>query len=401
MGAKAHPKSKRKTADWWMTQHKVSNALALFGFPIMCGKVIDDGRATSSIFTAMAFAFGANCTMKKWNMKRVVEDGGTVDRVILGLSDKDAKKVMVYCELFINNFTGDPRGNTGKYVPVKSVPFILIWFAPFVLPYLLHGTTGETYGAGGIVLVVLFHFANLFSINYSAGATTFCTFMPCAYAMKLRALTYADFLHDLWEIDEEGLALKEEDMEVELLEGGEGRGFGASSDMEKLNASIEAFNKLKATSREFSNGFQNFFVVAEFILIPAFVLAGFVVYQKLHISVLDTRDVCIVAIGSIHFILSISISIGLFLHGVAVTTALEKATHTVEQVRDKNLLKAELAEGPSGMLFRKQLEVFHRHAVESELGFVPYKIRIESRLAVTIFYVLVSIGLTIYIEIVL
>ena len=62
-----------------------------------------------------AFIFGANCTMKKWNMKRWVEDGGTVDRVILGLNDKDALEVMKYCELFLRNFTGDPRTNMGKY----------------------------------------------------------------------------------------------------------------------------------------------------------------------------------------------------------------------------------------------------------------------------------------------
>ena len=53
--------------------------------------------------------------MKKWNMKRWVEDGGTVDRVILGLNDKDALEVMKYCELFLRNFTGDPRTNMGKY----------------------------------------------------------------------------------------------------------------------------------------------------------------------------------------------------------------------------------------------------------------------------------------------
>ena len=213
--------------------------LALFGFPIMCGKVVDDSRATSGILTALAFIFGANCTMKKWNMKRWVEDGGTVDRVILGLNDKDAAEVMKYCELFLRNFTGDPRTNMGKYLPLKSGVFILFWAAPFVLPYLIHGTKSETYGTGETLFFTFFLLLNLMSYNYSAGATTFCTFMPSAFAMKLRALAYSDFLHSLWEIDEDGIALKEEDMEVELLEGGESRGFETRSDMEKLNASIE------------------------------------------------------------------------------------------------------------------------------------------------------------------
>mmetsp|Transcript_5 Transcript_5/g.17 ORF Transcript_5/g.17 Transcript_5/m.17 type:complete len:88 (+) Transcript_5:1216-1479(+) len=85
--------------------------------------------------------------------------------------------------------------------------------------------------------------------------------------------------------------------------------------------------------------------------------------------------------------------------GVNLTSSLEEVTHAIEEHKsNEQLIKSDI-QGFERYL--KKWERFAKSAQEADLGFTPLKIRIESRLALTVFYVCTTVAVTVYIELTL
>ena len=114
---------------------------------------------------------------------------------------------------------------------------------------------------------------------------------------------------------------------------------------------------------------------------------------------MDARDGCKFALGAYFFLFLATLIFVLFYSGIAVTTALERVTHTIEDIKGDEFFA--VASGSENAAYLVKLERFTKLVEDSALGFTPFKVRIESKLALTAFYVIVSVAVTIYIELAL
>lgn len=337
-------------------------------------------------------------------MQKYAKPGGSVDAVILNLNEKSAIQVEKIAKGLFYNTLGGSGGFKG-YFPVKALPTAILMSISAWLPAILDSENNTFPNEGKGIETFLFFFAvvlNFFSLNYSAWATTFCVFGPCCYGLSLMAKDFVGILEESFEIGWEG---EEEEGDEESLMQHAGKENGGSvrptpaEYSKRLKNTIEKFNMLKATTRHFSTGFGFLFFMAEFILIPTAVLVGFILYLKASED-MDVGDKCILAFSCFMLVIILVIVLGLFMSGVNLTTQLEEVTHKISELKSHEILLRGSGNGEWDA-YLKQWERWERTVVATDLGFTPFKIRIESRLALTVFYVVVRFAVTVNIELAL
>ena len=333
LGEKAHPDS-HKLEKWWRAYHLIGNAVCFV--PVLtAGKAMDPmGTSTSPLWCLMLGCLVLNCTFKRINRSRWVKDGGAVDAVCLNLSEESAARVLALVQRVQNRTTG----KNSKYFPFRSLDMTLsfcvgVWLPPLVdgdevsHPYPVHAAL---YFAGMLVFN--------FTLNYEAVTTTLLTFLPLGWGLSLSAKDLVKFIHTAFKSDYD---LLEDDDEESLLAHREGG--GDTDDASNLRTLIERFNILKATVRNFSSSYGVFFLVAEFTLIPGLIALVFILYEKLRLESLNSRDACLVGLAIYLIIFLVSLIGGLFAIGVHITSALEEVTNAVEEARSReSLMKGDI-----------------------------------------------------------
>ncbi|GMI46601.1 hypothetical protein TrCOL_g6947 [Triparma columacea] len=397
-GARGHPETGVK--GMWVFQHKYSFILQLLIFPLTAGKALDNGKPTAPLMSALQTLMMLNCALKKVNMHKWAKEGGTIDAVVLNLSTQSAEKVH-YIATTVFKYTLGASSGKAAYFPAQALPTMLIFALPIWAPPIFNSDNFSFPVKGAAVQTWFFLIAllmNYFSLNYSAFTTTCAIFGPMSYALSLSAKDFVSQLEENFEDLEWGNGEDKGDDEESLIHH-QHHNHGAQQDpaeySKRLRATIEKFNVLKSTTRHFSTGFGAFFLVAEFVLIPSLIVVGFIIYLKVT-SDMDARDKCVLIMCSILFTLIFFIVLFLFFSGVHLTTQLEEVTHRISEVKGQEIL---LRTGHKWDDYLKQWERWERNVVVTDLGFTPFKIRIESKLALTVFYVAVGFAVTVYIEI--
>ncbi|GMH63225.1 hypothetical protein TrST_g6340 [Triparma strigata] len=397
-GARGHPETGVK--GLWVFQHNYSFILQLLIFPLTAGKALDNGKPTAPLMSALQTLMMLNCALKKVNMHKWAKEGGTIDAVVLNLSTASAEKVHNIATMVFKYTLGASSG-AAAYFPMQALPTSLVFAMPIWAPPIFDADNFSFPVKGAEIQTWFFLIAlimNFFSLNYSAFTTTCAIFGPMSYALSLSAKDFVLHLEENFEDLHWENADDFGDDEESLIQH-QHHSHGAQQDpveySKRLRTTIEKFNVLKSTTRHFSTGFGAFFLVAEFVLIPSLIVVGFIIYLK-GFSEMDTGDKCVLIMCSILFLIIFFIVNFLFFSGVHLTTQLEEVTHRISEVKGQEIL---LRSGHQWDGYLKQWERWERNAVVTDLGFTPFKIRIESKLALTVFYVAVGFAVTVYIEI--
>jgi hypothetical protein len=355
-------------------------------------------RSSAHLLTLYWGLMIVNCMAKKLNISLALKDGGGVDAVIMNLAERGARKVKKRMDFFTTYLAGDPEMAIGKYLNLATFSLILVMALPIWLPPLVNSDIPLAPNPKATAVYCFGLLLQMATLNTSAFSTTFTVFFTSAYALRVLANDFVDYVDEVYGGCGDYLASEDGDEEALI---GSAAATATSTNanankIDKLTNVIQRFNVLKSTTRAFSKGFEVFYLIAEATLIPASTVGYIIMYSKVTSpDDWDARDGCVVFMVSFLTIFCTVIIGAIFYHGVAITTALERATHAVEEMKGNEWLNVASGED----MYLNKLERFAKIVKSADLGFTPFKIRIESRLALTILYIVVSIAVTVYIEI--
>jgi hypothetical protein len=345
-----------------------------------------------------------NAFAKRGNHQLFSAPGQLVDSLIPTLSEEAAVRVrkrLRLGQLTFNKSCSDSTWNRHICGDINLVHLVSCVVSPH-----LDGLVSENKLGYALNLISAYFF--VYGSQKMAGAITFCIYSSCSLAMVEHAHAYRDKVRSV-------------DLLVREDENGE-EGGGSTEIREKLKEVVAEFSRLLVLSQAFTRAWEwyaslpplpasvclsaclpadslslrpRYFLVAEFTLLPAAASGTFVCYLRFsgQCEPLGFTTGWLTCMMTVFTTAIVGIIFLVFSWSCQVTGAMKEVTAALHKLRNDAMVSDAIDKKEA-----RKLNVFFEYVKDTPIGFMPYGITVDGRLAVTVFYVLSTLAFTAAIE---